>query len=65
MAHVETTQADAMPVLSAKEKAEFLRSLEEAQAQIERGEGIVFEKRGDFTRWMEDCLAQHKASRSA
>jgi hypothetical protein len=65
MEYVQITQAEEMPVLSPEEKAEFIRSLEEAQAQIDRGEGIVFKKPGDFGKWMKEQLAFYRANRSA
>ncbi len=65
MEYVEITQAEEMPVLSPKEKAEFMRSLVEAEAQIARGEGISFKKPGDFGKWMKERLAFHRANRNA
>jgi hypothetical protein len=65
MEYVDITQAEEMPVLSAEEKAEFIRSLEEAQSQIDRGEGIVFRKPGDFRKWMKERLAFYRANRGA
>ena len=65
MQYVEITQAEEMPVLSAEEKAEFMRSLEEAEAEIARGDCVVFKKPGDFTKWMKERIAFHRASRGA
>jgi hypothetical protein len=65
MEYVEIAQAEEMPVLSLEEKAEFIRSLEEAQTRIDRGEGIVFKKPGDFGKWMKVQLAFHRANRCA
>jgi hypothetical protein len=65
MEYVEITQAEEMPVLSDAEKAEFIRSLEEAEAQIDRGEGIVFKKPGEFRKWMKQRIAHHRANRGA
>jgi hypothetical protein len=65
MEYVEITQAEEMPVLSEADKAEFIRSLEEAGAQIDRGEGIVFKRPGDFRKWMNERIAFHRANRGA
>ena len=40
MEYVEITQAEEMPVLTDEEKAELIASIREAEAQIDRGEGI-------------------------
>ena len=40
MEYVEITQAEEMPVLSDEEKAELIASLKEAEAEIDRGEGV-------------------------
>jgi hypothetical protein len=65
MEYVEITQAEEMPVLSSQEKAELIASLEEAQAQIARGECLTFEQPGDFGKWMKERRAFHRTNRGA
>jgi hypothetical protein len=65
MEHVDITQSEEMPVLSSKEKSEFVRSLQDSQAQIERGECVRFKKPGDFGKWMSERLAFYRANHGA
>ncbi|MGL5117174.1 MAG: hypothetical protein ACRC7C_17810 [Beijerinckiaceae bacterium] len=68
MEYVEITQAEEMPVLDAAEKAELLASLEEARAQLARGDGILFESGADLGDWIcrqfDDAIMRHHGSKS-
>jgi hypothetical protein len=60
MEYVEITQAEEMPVLSAKEKAELLQSLKDAEARLARGEYVEF-KGGEFGQWVRERMAFHRS----
>jgi Na+-transporting NADH:ubiquinone oxidoreductase subunit NqrF len=60
MEYVQITQAEEMPVLSDEEKAEFLQSLKDADAAIDRGECVEF-KPGEFSKWMRERLVFHRS----
>jgi hypothetical protein len=62
MEYVEITQAEEMPVLSAKEHADLIQSLKEAETRLARGEGIMF-KPGEFGTWMRARLKEYRSNR--
>jgi hypothetical protein len=62
MEYVDITQPEEMPVFSTDEKAEFIRSLEDAQLRIARGEGKTF-KPGEFGKWVHDQMRELRAGR--
>jgi hypothetical protein len=62
MKYVDITQSEEMPVLSTYEKAELIRSLEDSQVLITRGEGKTF-KPGEFGKWMRDQMLEIRAGR--
>jgi hypothetical protein len=64
MEYVEITQAEEMPVLSAKEKAELIQSLKDAQERIARGEGIDLGP-GGIGRWLRERPERARAERSS
>jgi len=67
MEYVEITQAEEMPVLSAEEKAALIASIEEAEAQIARGDCLSFESTEEFADWIDqrfkDAIARHHGAR--
>jgi hypothetical protein len=62
MEYVQITQAEQMPVLSDEEKAELIQSLKDAEARLDKGEGITF-KPGEFGIWMRDQMKEHRSNR--
>jgi hypothetical protein len=62
MEYVEITQAEEMPVLSDAERADLLQSLKDAEARLDRGEGIVFQP-GAFGSWMRERIKELRSSR--
>jgi hypothetical protein len=68
MEYVEITQAEEMPVLSAKEKAELIASIKEAEAQIDRGECLSFESMDEFADWIDsrfkEAIARHHGAKA-
>jgi hypothetical protein len=62
MEYVQIMQAEEMPVLSDEEKAELLQSLKDAEARLDKGEGVMF-KPGEFGKWMRDRMKEHRSNR--
>lgn len=56
---VPVTTMEEIPVLSEKERAELLRSLKEAEAQIKAGKGIEFDPK-TFKKRMMDIYRRAK-----